>query len=164
MVIAFVALLALFPVVMIWFLRHGAPFVRTSEDRTRIIIKEANRIKPKRIVDLGCGDGKLVIALAQAGYSVDGIEIQPWLAQRARREVRKLGLEDKINIYQGNFWNFDVSNYDVVVLFGIKHIMPRLERKFLVELNPRSFIISNFFVFPNLKAVRTNGEVRIFKV
>jgi 2-polyprenyl-3-methyl-5-hydroxy-6-metoxy-1,4-benzoquinol methylase len=81
-----IVILALIPLVMVWFLRQGAPFVRTSGKRTKLIIQAAGKVSPKRIVDLGCGDGKLVIALANAGYKVDGIEIQPWLVWRARRQ------------------------------------------------------------------------------
>jgi 2-polyprenyl-3-methyl-5-hydroxy-6-metoxy-1,4-benzoquinol methylase len=164
MLILGILLLALIPVAMVWFLRQGAPFVRTSEVRTALIIKEVNKIKPKYIVDLGCGDGKLAIALAVAGYKVDGIEIQPWLVWRARRKVRRLNLEDKINIYWGSFWRLNTSKYDVVVLFGVQHIMPRLERKLLAELTPKSCIISNSFTFPQLKIASRKGKIRTYRI
>lgn len=162
MLIAGVALLSLVPVLMVWFLLHGAPFVRTSDDRTKIIVKEAGRLKPERIVDLGCGDGKLVIALAKAGYKVDGIEIQPWLVRRAKRAVKKAGLEAKVNIYWGSFWNLDTSEYDLAVIFGVQHIMTRLEKKLKSEMPAKSYIISNSFIFPGLRVKRRNGKVRTY--
>jgi 2-polyprenyl-3-methyl-5-hydroxy-6-metoxy-1,4-benzoquinol methylase len=100
MVIVGVILLAMVPVLMVWFLRQGAPFVRTSEERTRTILREVKRINPKRIIDLGCGDGTLVIALAQAGYKVDGIEIQPLLVWRARRKVIKIWFKKMLKVRQ----------------------------------------------------------------
>jgi 16S rRNA A1518/A1519 N6-dimethyltransferase RsmA/KsgA/DIM1 with predicted DNA glycosylase/AP lyase activity len=159
-----IILLALIPPVMIWFLSQGAPFVRTSEARTKLIKNAARQIKPKRIIDLGCGDGKLVIALAKAGYRVDGIEIQPQLVWRARCNVKKYGLENKVNIYWGSFWKFDVSKYSLVMLFGAQHIMPRLGRKLLAELPTSSYIISNTFTFPNIELVRQDGEIRIYRI
>jgi 2-polyprenyl-3-methyl-5-hydroxy-6-metoxy-1,4-benzoquinol methylase len=164
MVIVGVILLAMVPVLMVWFLRQGAPFVRTSEERTRTILREVKRINPKRIIDLGCGDGTLVIALAQAGYKVDGIEIQPLLVWRARRKVKKLKLEHRVKIHRGSFWKLDASKYDAVVLFGIQHIMPKLERKLRAEMKPRSHIISNSFTFPNLKLVKQKGKIRTYIV
>jgi predicted RNA methylase len=164
MLLFIIILLALVPMVMVWFLRQGAPFVRTSDSRAKIILHAAQQVKPKRIVDLGCGDGKLVIALAQAGYSADGIEIQPWLVYRARRNVKKQGLENKVNIYWGSFWKFDLSKYNLVVLFGVQHIMPRLEHKLLNELTRGSYVVSNTFTFAHLKQVRHEGKVRLYRI
>jgi predicted RNA methylase len=163
MLAAVIILLGLIPIVMVWFLRQGAPFVRTSGIRTKLIIQAADQIKPKRIVDLGCGDGRLVIALAKAGYKVDGIEIQPLLFWRARRNVRKNGLNKQVKIYRGSFWKLGLSKYDFVVLFGAQHIMPRLERKLLEELPVKSHVVSNTFTFPNLKLVRRDGKIGIYR-
>jgi 16S rRNA A1518/A1519 N6-dimethyltransferase RsmA/KsgA/DIM1 with predicted DNA glycosylase/AP lyase activity len=158
-----IILLALIPPAMVWFLSQGAPFVRTSKTRTKLIKNAARQIKPKRIIDLGCGDGKLVIAMAMAGYKVDGIEIQPQLVWRARRNVKRYGLENKVKIYWGSFWKIDISKYSLVMLFGAQHIMPRLERKLFAELPPSSYIISNTFTFPNIELIRQDGEIRIYK-
>jgi cyclopropane fatty-acyl-phospholipid synthase-like methyltransferase len=164
MLILIILLFALVPVVMVWFLLQGAPFVRTSDRRKRLIIQAATQAKPKRTIDLGCGDGSLVIALARAGFRADGVEIQPWLVIRARRKVKKLGLENKVTIYWGSFWNIDVSKYNMVVLFGAQHIMSRLERKLLKELEPNSYIVSNTFIFPNLKLVYQDGKIRTYRI
>jgi cyclopropane fatty-acyl-phospholipid synthase-like methyltransferase len=163
MLIIGIIFLALIPVLMVWFLAQGPPFVHTSDKRTKIIIRTTKQLKPKRIVDLGCGDGRLVFSLALEGFDVDGIEIQPWLVWRARRNVKKLGLGEKVNIHWGSFWKFDVSKYDMVVLFGAKHIMARLERKLKKELPPKSNVISNSFIFPNLKPVKEEAMIRIYR-
>jgi SAM-dependent methyltransferase len=164
MVVVIVALLALVLIMMVGFLLQGAPFVRTSDSRTELIIKSVRQIKPRHIVDLGCGDGKLAINLAKAGYKVDGVEIQPWLVWRARRNIKKQGLEKKVNVYWANFWKFDVSGYDLVILFSMQHIMPRLERKLVAELAPKSHIISNTFIFTKLKPGRSSGKIHTYKV
>jgi 2-polyprenyl-3-methyl-5-hydroxy-6-metoxy-1,4-benzoquinol methylase len=164
MIIVGIIFLALIAELMIWFMAQGPPFVHTSDKRTKIILKMAKQLRPKRIVDLGCGDGRLVISLALAGFDVDGVEIQPWLVWRARRNVKKLGLAKKTHIYWGSFWKIDTSNYDMVVLFGVKHIMARLERKLKNELPPQSHILSNYFTFPNLKLTHKDGDIRNYKV
>jgi predicted RNA methylase len=150
MLIIGIIFLALIPVLMVWFLAQGPPFVHTSDKRTKIIIRTTKQLKPKRIVDLGCGDGRLVFSLALEGFDVDGIEIQPWLVWRARRNVKKLGLGEKVNIYWGSFWKFDVSKYDMVVLFGAKHIMARLERKLKKNYPPRAMLFQTALFFLTL--------------
>jgi cyclopropane fatty-acyl-phospholipid synthase-like methyltransferase len=164
LIVGIIALLLILIVMMVWFLAQGPPFVHTSDKRTKTIIKIAKDLRPNHIIDLGCGDGKLVISLALAGYRVDGIEIQPWLVWRARRNVKRLGLENSVKIYFGSFWKLDVSKYDAVVLFGAKHIMARLERKLKEELPAKSYIISNAFIFPSLKLATQEGKIRVYKV
>jgi 2-polyprenyl-3-methyl-5-hydroxy-6-metoxy-1,4-benzoquinol methylase len=164
MLLAIIVLLTLVPIIMAMFLWQGAPFVRTSKTRTTILIQAAEKFKPKHTIDLGCGDGSLVIALARAGYKVDGIEIQPWLVWRAKRNIRKHHLEKSVNIYWGSFWRYNLSKYDLVVVFGMQHIMPRLESKLLAELDEKTHVVSNTFVFPNLSVVSKNGKITSYKI
>jgi ribosomal protein L11 methylase PrmA len=159
-----IILFASVPIVMIWFLVHGAPFVRTSGQRTKLIIQTTNQINPKHVIDLGCGDGRLVISLAKAGYKADGVEIQPWLVWRARRNVAKQGLQDKVHIYWGSLWKFDVSKYNLAVLFGTPHIMPQLESKLSAELAPKSYVVSNTYTFPNIRLVHQDGKILTYQI
>jgi hypothetical protein len=52
------------------FLIQGPPFVPSTDEVTKSIVKEIEKYHPKKILDMGSGDGKLVIALAEAGYTV----------------------------------------------------------------------------------------------
>jgi len=146
------------------FLIQGPPYVPSNDNFTKTVVEEVKKLKPKKILDMGSGDGKLVIALAQAGFKAEGVELNPWLVLRSKRAIRKLGLEHKATIRWGNFWRYDTSSYDIVVLYVIKHIMPRLEEKLTTELHKGSYIISNYFVFPNLKPVKSDGRMRVYKV
>jgi hypothetical protein len=97
-------------------------------------------------------------------YTVEGIELNPFLVLRSRRAIKMKGLQKNARIKWGNFWSIKTSQYDVVVIYVIKHIMPRLEKKLLKEMPKKSHIFSNFFIFPNLKPITEKNRLKIYEV
>lgn len=153
-------------IVGVIFLIQGPPFVPSNDEFTKNAVLEIKKLhpKPKKILDMGSGDGKLVIALAEAGFHADGVELNPKLVVQSRRSIQKKKFKNRAIIVWGNFWSYDTSSYDVIVLYVIKHIMPKLEVKLLKELHKGSYIISNYFVFPHLKPIRDDKRTKVYKV
>jgi 16S rRNA A1518/A1519 N6-dimethyltransferase RsmA/KsgA/DIM1 with predicted DNA glycosylase/AP lyase activity len=143
---------------------QGPPYVPSDDKTAEQVVKLAKSYHPKRILDMGSGDGKLVLILASQGYEVRGVELNPLLVWRSARAIKKAGLQDKATIVWGSFWKQNTADYDLVVIYLIKHIMPRLERKLKSELSSGSHIISNFFVFPNLKPTKRLDRILVYKV
>lgn len=132
---------------LIWLYR-GPFFVPTRRKYVPRIIEMLD-IKPgEKIVDLGSGDGRLLIAIAQAGGEAHGFEHNPLLVWRSRHNAKRSGFADKIFVYQGNFWSADISKYDAVVIYSIPYIMRRLEEKLRKELKPTARVVSYSFKFP----------------
>jgi cyclopropane fatty-acyl-phospholipid synthase-like methyltransferase len=161
--LALFALLVIGGLITFIFMLQGAPYVVTTDDDITDMLYLLKPLKPKRILDLGAGNGKLMIELARAGYQVDGVEINPLLVWRARRALRRAGLEGRATIKWRNFWRFDTSPYDVVLLYGVTHIMAKLEGKLQRELKPDTHVISNFFIFPNWKPIKNKGKMQLYK-
>lgn len=159
-----VAILILF-VFALLFLVQGPPYAPSSDQNTEHILQAVEGFpSPRHILDFGSGDGKLVLALAWQGYRVTGIELNPLLVIRSRRAIRRAGLSERATIVMGNFWRHDTSRYDLVVMFVIRRIMPRLERKLKAELKAGTPVVSNFFVLPNMEPVRRLGEVVVYRI
>lgn len=146
------------------FLIQGPPYVPSDNESAEQILQVVSRYKPKHILDMGSGDGKLVILLAKNGYKVDGIELNPRLVLKSRKSINKFGLSKKATIFWGDFWKKDVSDYDLIVLYAIKHIMPRLEKKLKSELHSGAKIVSNYFVFPSLKPKKRLSRTIIYEI
>jgi hypothetical protein len=149
---------------LMYFLLQGPPFVPTQQDDLAVMLKVVAGIKDPKIIDLGAGDGQLVIGFAKHGYMIDGIEINPWLVRRARKLIKKNVLQANASVEQGSLWHKDTSPYNVVLLYAVPHVMPRLETKLINELKLGSVIISNYFTFPNLKPAKTYGRIKIYKL
>lgn len=144
------------------FLIQGPPFVASKDEDVRKIVAQSKRLNARNIIDIGAGDGKILIACAKAGMNSTGIELNPLLVLRAKKSIRKQKLQKYAKIRWGNFWSANLSNYDVAVLYGITHIMPKLEKKLQREMPKGAHVISNYFVFENLKTVSKHGRIKTF--
>jgi len=123
------------------------------------------QIKPgMKAVDLGSGDGRVVMALAQAGTEAYGFEVNPILVWWSRYKIKKVNLSDKAKILQKSFWNADLSSFGLVMVFGMSHIMPKLETKLKSELKPGSKVVSNIFRFPNWQPEYSEHGVYVYKM
>lgn len=115
-----------------------------------------------KVADLGCGDGRVVIALAQTGAEAHGYEINPLLVWRAQRNIRRAGLQGKAFIHFKSYWEVDLGDYQVITLYGITYIMKGLEDKFAAELFPGTRVTSNYFEFPHWKKTKSEAGVHLY--
>lgn len=144
------------------FIFWGAIYVPSRKDRIDKIIELAE-IKPgEKAVDLGSGDGRLVIALAKAGAEAYGYEIDPTLVRSSKKNIQEAGL--KAFIEWGSFWQADLSQFDVVVIYGMSHVMKRLEKKLGKELRKGTRVICNSFEFPNWSCKKKENNVYLYQV
>lgn len=95
-----------------------APFVTSPQRAVDKMLEMANLKAGETLYDLGCGDGRILIAAAKS-YHVKavGIEISERLVKTAEDNVRSDGLEGQVKIIHGDFMKADLSNADVVTLY-----------------------------------------------
>ncbi|HTZ41777.1 MAG TPA: methyltransferase domain-containing protein [Candidatus Omnitrophota bacterium] len=140
----------------------GAPFQPSSDKALERIVKLAGIKKGQKMMDLGSGNGKIVIEFAKKGIESHGFEINPLLVLWSRRRIRKLGLQKKAFIHLGDFMKQDFSEFNVITSFQISYIMPDLEKKLQRELKRGARVVSNTWKFPNWKPKRKLGDVRLY--
>lgn len=143
---------------------YGAPYEPTDKKTIQTMIKFAKPLKNKKVADLGSGDGRLVIEFAKHGAEAHGYEINPLLVYISRKKIKSLNLQNKAFIHWRNFWKQDLSKYSIITLFQISYLMPKLEKKFKKELKPNSKIISNKWVFPNLKLKKQIKRTKFYQI
>jgi len=150
----------------IWFsgFFFGAPFESTIKKRAKKMIEFSDVKKNEKVVDLGSGNGKIVIEFAKKGIESHGYEINPFLVWWSRKKIKKLFLQDKAFIHWKNFMKEDLSDYDVVCVFQIWYMMGKLERKLEKELKKSSRIVSNTWKFPNWKPKKQSKGIYLYKV
>jgi ribosomal protein L11 methylase PrmA len=112
------------------------------------MLKLANVRKSDVVYDLGCGDGKIVIAAAKKyGARAVGIDIDPERIREANVNAAAAGVSDRVTFILGDIFDEAVPIKDatVVTLFLLqrlnKQLRPRLQR----ELAPGARIVSNSF-------------------
>jgi protein-L-isoaspartate O-methyltransferase len=140
----------------------GAIYFPTMAHNVAVIKKFADIQPADKIADLGSGDGRIVIALAEAGAKTHGYEINPFLVIHSRNAICKTGLDGKATVHRQSFWKANLSPYDTVIVYGFPHIMKPLGEKLLKELAPGAKVISNVYQFPNLTEVKSENKVRLY--
>ncbi len=130
-------------------LLNGALYIPTDSVLLEAMLAAARLQSGDTLVDIGSGDGRLVIAAARRGIVAKGYEINPLLVWVSRHKIKKAGLENMASIEWKDFWSANFAPYSVVTVFGIGHIMTRLERKFDGELVPGARVVCNLFALPN---------------
>jgi len=161
--LAIVFLLSIFGLMM-YAMVFGAPFATLASNRIETMIKLLKMKKGERLVDLGSGDGRIVIAFAKLGIESHGYEINPVLVAWSRFRIRQLGLRGKAFIHFKSYWMEDLSKFDAVTVYGIAHMMGRLEKKLKKDLKPGSKFVSNYFKLPNIKPVKEENKVLLYKI
>ncbi len=133
------------------------------DEKVRIMVELASPLQGKKTIDLGAGDGRVVIAFAKNGAQAMGIEIDPGRAQTAMGNIRDAGLDGKAVIHNRSFWETDLSDCDIITLYGITSIMERLEIKIDQEGKPGLLIISNTFTFPHWTPILERENVYVYR-
>ena len=142
----------------------GAPYVPSKNETVVRMMKLAN-IKPgQKTVDLGSGDGRVVIAMAQQGAEAHGYDNNPFLVYLARRNIRRAGLTHKAFIHWRNFWKVDYSPFDLVTVYAMPYIMGRLYKKLKKGLKPGANILSNAFIFPEQTPIKEDRSLYLYKI
>jgi len=123
---------------------QGAPFVPTPMNAAKKMIKIAGVKKNDNVVDIGCGDGRLVyIAANDYKAKAVGFELSPIVWCIAR--IRKLFWRSKAKIKFGDFRLFDLSKTDYIVCYMLPETLKKFIPKFEKELKKGAKIISYAF-------------------
>lgn len=136
--------------------KNLAPFVPSPEHVVDKMLEAANLKPGETLYDLGCGDGRILIAAAQR-YKAKavGIEISEALAKTVAEKVKKEGLQKRITIIHGDFMKTDLSQADVVTLYlattANDTVRPNLEH----FLHPHARVVSYDYPVPGWKPVET---------
>ncbi|KAI9580382.1 ATP synthase subunit C lysine N-methyltransferase [Glossina fuscipes] len=138
------------------FRRICLPYVPATAEQIKNVLhflpRNENRV---RLLDIGSGDGRIVIATAQQGIKCShGVELNPWLVWYSRFAALKEGVYPKTKFFCKDLWKFNLKPYDYVIIFGVEQMMEQLENKLVLEA-PHSKVIACRFPLPNLKPVKS---------
>ncbi len=138
------------------FKHNLAPYVGTPERAIDRMLTLAALKPGETLYDLGCGEGKTVIAAAKE-YKIKavGVEISENLARKAATKVKGAGLQDRVKIIHGDFMKTDLSEANVVTLYlattANETLRPNLER----YLKPSTRVVSYDYPIPGWKPIET---------
>lgn len=143
----------------------GGPWVPSSMQVIHRMLEMAEVGPDDTVYDLGCGDGRVLVAAAKRYHArAVGIEIDPLRYLWCQLLITILGLRKRVQIIFGNLFNADLSEADVVVCYLMPDALSKLENKLKTELDPGKRVVSNKFTFPTLEIVKKDGNAILYTI
>ena len=142
--------------------RTGGPYVPTPQVVVDEMLRMAKVGSEDFVVDLGSGDGIIVLTAAQRlkarGF---GVDIDPELVALSNGEAKKRGVADRATFHVMDVFKADISKATVVTLYLLPGMMADLRPKILGEMRPGSRVVSHMFGIGDWKPER-DGRVEVW--
>ncbi|KAF1383322.1 hypothetical protein PFLUV_G00130730 [Perca fluviatilis] len=133
------------------------PFVPATTAQVENVLG-ALRARSGTLVDIGSGDGRIVIAAAKHGFQASGFELNPWLVWYSRYKALREGVHRSTSFHISDLWKVSFAQYSNVVIFGVPQMMDQLELKLASELPSTAKVVACRFPFPTWVPENTAGE------
>ncbi len=130
-------------------LLFGAPYLPTLTPQVKAALKLADLKPGQTLLELGCGDGKVLIAAAERGIHVVGYELNPLLVAVAwlrTRRYRKL-----VTVRWANMWHVRWPETDAIFVFLLPKYMKKLDKKIVQQKYASVKLVSFAFKIPERK-------------
>jgi SAM-dependent methyltransferase len=134
-------------------------FVPTPHEVVEVMLNLADVKEGDIVYDLGCGDGRIVIAAAKKGARSFGYDIDPVMVRKSKNKVKKAKLnKDQVTIEEKDIFKLDLSKASVVTLYLLYSLNTKLIPQ-LEKLKPGSRIVSHDF---GIEGVQADVEATVF--
>ena len=119
------------------------PFVTTPDHVTLAMLRLAGVTAKDHVLDLGSGDGRIVITAARRfGAAGTGVEIVPDLVQRSRENATLAGVAERARFVEQDLFQTDLSQASVITMYLLPEVNLQLRPK-LLALAPGTRIVSH---------------------
>jgi 16S rRNA A1518/A1519 N6-dimethyltransferase RsmA/KsgA/DIM1 with predicted DNA glycosylase/AP lyase activity len=141
-------------------LKFGAPYLPTLSPQVEVALDLAELKPGETLLELGCGDGKILIAAAKRGINTVGYELNPLLALIAW--LRTVRYRKQVRVIWGDFWNKPWPPAEAIFVFLLNRYMKKLDTK-IVQLDSKPVKLVSFaFKVPDKRPSATKLGVYLY--
>jgi hypothetical protein len=137
---------------------RGAPYVPTLDKQAKAALELLDLQPGQTLLELGSGDGKVLVMAARAGLNVVGIELNPFLVVVSWLRTRRY--RKQVRIIWGDFWRVRWPACDGVFSFLLGRFMPRLDTRMQMLRKP---LASFAFRIPGRKPDAEKSGVYLYR-
>lgn len=140
------------------------PYVPTPNSAVDRMLQIAEVGPGDLVLDMGSGDGRIVIAAAQLGAKGRGVEINPDLIERSERNARRANVSHLTEFRKEDMFETPLSDVSVLTLYVLTQSNLKLRPRILSEMRPGSRVISHQFGMQDWEADKfeRHGFNRLF--
>lgn len=147
---------------------RDVPFVPTPHETVEQMLQLANVGPGDYVIDLGSGDGRIVIAAGKKGAFGHGVDIDPKRIGEARKNAASAGVDDKVLFIEGNLFETDFSKATVITMYLLNSVNMKLRPHMLEKLKPGTRVVSYYFNMndwePDKQILVNNSDVYFWVV
>lgn len=145
----------------IYAMYFGAPLVPSKKSSIKNMLDLGDFKRGDIVVDLGCGDGRVISAVAALGVKrAYGYELSLPTFLLAKLKSIFSGKGEKI--LMRNFWKQDYGEFDVLICFLLDNRMEDFRRIIWPRLGKGTRVLSNYFKIPGLEPRKREGTVYLY--
>jgi len=135
-------------------------FVGSDPTNVERMLNLAGLRDDDNVIDLGSGDGRIVIgaALLNGNLRGIGVEIDAKLVNEAEASARKQGLGDRVRFVHQNAFDADLSKVSVIFMWLWPEMQTMLRPKILAEARPGTRVVTNVWDLGNWQPDRTDTD------
>ncbi len=142
-----------------YFINRGAVYYPTTIEAANQILNSLKMKEGEVLMDLGCGDGVVLIEAAKRRIKGIGYELDPVLVYQTRKKIKNLGLEKLIEIRLKNMYEANFNEADVLFFYQFPQYLAKFEKILNKKLEKKKLVVSNRYEFPKRKWDKRVGRV-----
>ena len=124
--------------------QNAGPYVPTPWKIVDDMLRLASVRKDDFVMDLGSGDGRLVITAAERyGARGAGVDIDPALVKLANENAAKAGVADRVSFEKRDLFETNIAEATVLTLYLLPHTVTQLVPRIFAEMRPGSRVVSH---------------------
>lgn len=157
-----VLLITLYRLIYTQFIQPGPIYYPTPLSTVQKMLRLAKLTPKDTLIDLGSGDGRLLIQAALSGSQAIGYEIDPILAHCSRRQAAKLNLSHLVTVHTKSFWQANLNQATVITAYLFPRFMNRLQKQIEAQITHPLRLVCHQYPLPRKKYTRKLGNLYLY--
>lgn len=145
------------------FFQPGAVYYPSKDEAVAEMFRLSGASEKDTVMDLGSGDGRILIGFAKHNVKAIGYEIDPLLVLESRKKIKNEGVEKLAKVYLKSFWLADFNKATIITLYLFPKYMDKLQDILEKKLTHPLLLISNDYQFPRKKYFKKEGKIYLYK-
>ncbi len=121
------------------------PYVPTPQPVVNKMLEVTNVESGDYVIDLGSGDGRIVITAAQKGAMGHGVDLDPQRISEARENAQTKGVEDRVVFLREDIFETDIKQASVITMYLLTSVNRKLRPRLFEDLRPGTRVVSHSF-------------------
>lgn len=142
------------------------PYVPSPQEVVDAMLKLAGVKNTDTVIDLGCGDGRIVVTAVKkfGAKRAIGYDLDPERIAEANDNAKQNGIAGKVQFIEKNLFDAEISSASVITLYLLPGVNEKLKPRLLKELKPGTRIVSHSFSMGDWQPVKQEdiGGRRIY--